>query len=85
MSDPIVATLVVSSTLVYFLLVGVTFALMPKQHKDTGTAHIGAFLWPLCLPMMIGMWLVSWLTAPRATLPKATVRNILGDVEGPQS
>ena len=44
MSDPIVATLVVSSTLVYFMLVGVTFALMPKHHKDTGTVHIGAFL-----------------------------------------
>ena len=85
MSAPIVAALVVSSTLVYFLLVGVTFALMPKPHKDTGTAHIGALLWPLCLPMMIGMWLVSWLTAPRATLPKATARNIIGDVEGPKS
>ena len=74
MSDAILAAVIAASVLVYFVLVGVTWQLMPKSRDPYGPdAVIPAVFWPLALPVMLGARLVRRLTRP--ALPRATVRG----------
>lgn len=81
MSDTALIVLVTTgSALVYCMLVGVTWALMPAKWRESDdpeiiVALLGALAWPAILPMFLGVKIVRWLSTPGTALPRAEVHR----------
>lgn len=78
MDDASIALIATGSALVYCLLVGVTWALMPAKWRETDdpeilAAALGALAWPAFLPMILGVKIVR--LAGRPSIPRAEVHR----------
>ncbi len=77
MTPPQTTALVIACVLGYAFFVGVTWACLPEQWREGAGGPLGVLgvsLWPVLLPVMLGVRLVRRLTRP--TLPKATAREV---------
>lgn len=75
---PLLVAGIVFGALVYFTLVGVTWAIRPLWCRDDEflTVFVAvpmALCWPVTLPMIVGAWLVRLWTRPK--LPRAEVHR----------
>lgn len=72
-----VVGIVFGSIFVYGLMIGVTWATYSEDIRDdvglSPLQHVGAFLWPIVLPTLIGILLARRLARP--SIPRAVARD----------
>lgn len=72
MSNFQIAAIAVSSSLVYLVLVGVTWSVVPQSWRDDDvTGYLASALWILALPVLIGAAIAT--RATRTKPPTARV------------
>lgn len=83
MMDPVkIASLVIAIVLVYGFFMGVTWQLYSEHARKSLSVdnwpilHLGALIWPLVLPMLIGIRVVARLTEQRSSFPRATAKKV---------
>ncbi len=75
MSNVEVIMVAIGSGLAYSILIGVTWAMLPSWNRDEPPRTFAALLWPVALPVVLGVRITERLLRPRSALPKATAKE----------